>query len=174
MKDLLIEEDQELLDMLSGASDGMAETLNDVLSMQKIGEGEMELIFAPFSIISASVTKVFAAISAAAAAKNLKLEEHIAADVPPLLLGGYHVEHDIVNLLSNAVEFSLIGGVIRLNVTSQSAATRRSRRASKCPFPTQVPANLWRTRAISSVTSSMSVPTTYTYSRGTDRGWGWL
>ena len=47
MKDLLIEEDQELLDMLSGASDGMAETLNDVLSMQKIEEGKMELTFAP-------------------------------------------------------------------------------------------------------------------------------
>ena len=47
----------------------------------------MELTFAPFSI-SGSVTKVFEAMSAAATAKNLKLEEHIAADVPPLLLGG--------------------------------------------------------------------------------------
>ena len=73
--------------MMTGASDGMAETLNDVLSMQKIEEGKMELTFAPFSI-SGSVTKVFAAMSAAATAKNLKMEEHIAADVPPLLLGG--------------------------------------------------------------------------------------
>ena len=35
-------------------------------------------------------------MSAAATAKHLKLEEHIAAEVPPLLVGDvYHVEHVI-------------------------------------------------------------------------------
>jgi len=116
-KDLLVAEDQELLDMMTGASDGMAE---------KIEEGKMELTFAPFSI-SGSITKVFTAMSAAAAAKNVKMEEHIAADVPPLLVGDvYRVEHVIVNLLSNAVKFSPVGGVIRLNVTSSLTKKRSS------------------------------------------------
>jgi len=43
--------------MMKGASDFMCDTLNDVLSMQKIEEGKLELDLSPFSIHEA-VTKV--------------------------------------------------------------------------------------------------------------------
>ena len=122
-KDLLDATDQELLDMMTGASDGMSETLNNVLSMQKIEEGKMELIFVPFNLRS-SVTKVFSAMSEAAAAKNLRLEKLVAADVPLLMLGDvFRVEHVISNLLSNAINFSPDGGAIQLNVGVAAAET---------------------------------------------------
>eukprot|EP01035_Chromulina_nebulosa_P069250 gene69250-biopygen6051 len=125
-KELLDATDQELLNMMIGASDGMAETLNNVLSMQKIEEGKMELIFVPFNLKN-SVTKIFTLMSDAAMAKNLQLEKHIAADVPPLVLGDvYRVEHVISNLLSNAINFSPDGGAIQVNVSVAGSSGGKS------------------------------------------------
>ena len=56
--------------MMKGSSDFMVETLNDVLSMQKIEEGKLELIFAPFSI-GDSISKIFLALSGGLSSKTL-------------------------------------------------------------------------------------------------------
>jgi signal transduction histidine kinase len=121
-RDVLDSTDQELLVMMRGASEYMGETLNNVLSMQKIEEGKMELSFAPFSI-SGSITKIFSALSGSVITKNLVVERSIAADVPPVLVGDvFRVEHVISNLLSNAIKFSPEGGAIRVNVTATATA----------------------------------------------------
>ena len=110
--------DLELLDMMGGAADFMSETLNNILSMQKIEEGKMELTFVSFSI-SNSITKIFSAFSGASMAKNLAVEKHVAAEVPALLVGDvYRVEHVISNLLSNAIKFSPTNGAIRVHVSA--------------------------------------------------------
>eukprot|EP01035_Chromulina_nebulosa_P069509 gene69509-biopygen37134 len=107
--------------MMTGAADFMSETLNNILSMQKIEDGKMELTFSPFSI-GKSIHKVFSALSGAVVAKNLNVERNIAADVPALLVGDvYRVEHVISNLLSNAIKFSPDGGTIRVNVATEIA-----------------------------------------------------
>ena len=117
-RDELTAQDQELLVMMKGASEYMAETLNNVLSMQKIEEGKMELFFAPFNI-GGCITKIFSALSGSVITGNLVVEKNIAADVPPLLVGDvYRVEHVISNLLSNAIKFSPDAGVIRVNVSA--------------------------------------------------------
>eukprot|EP01035_Chromulina_nebulosa_P069494 gene69494-biopygen35810 len=96
----------------------MSETLNNILSMQKIEDGKMELTFVPFSI-GRSITKIFSALSGSIITKNLLIEKNIAADVPALLVGDvYSVEHVISNLLSNAIKFSPECGTIRVNVTA--------------------------------------------------------
>jgi signal transduction histidine kinase len=51
------ETDRESLLMMKGASEFMSDTLNDVLNMQKIEEGKMELDLSPFSMQDA-VSKV--------------------------------------------------------------------------------------------------------------------
>ena len=104
----------------------MTETLNNILSMQKIEEGKMELTFSPFSI-EKSINKVFSAMAGSVVAKNLNVERNIAADVPALLVGDvFRVEHVISNLLSNAIKFSPDGGTIRLNVTTTSSVINSS------------------------------------------------
>jgi signal transduction histidine kinase len=121
-RDVLDSTDQELLVMMRGASEYMGETLNNVLSMQKIEEGKMELSFAPFSI-SGSITKIFSALSGSVITKNLVVERSIAADVPPVLVGDvFRVDHVISNLHSNAIKFSPEGGAIRVNVTATATA----------------------------------------------------
>jgi len=51
------ESDRESLLMMRGASEFMCDTLNDVLSMEKIEGGKLRLSLSPFSIHDA-VTKV--------------------------------------------------------------------------------------------------------------------
>ena len=120
-KEGLDQEDRDVLAMMKGSSDFMVETLNDVLSMQKIEEGKLELIFAPFSI-SDSISKIFLALSGGLASKTLRVERDIAAGVPALLIGdAYRVEHVISNLLSNAIKFSPVGGAIRVSVDAAPA-----------------------------------------------------
>eukprot|EP01035_Chromulina_nebulosa_P069649 gene69649-biopygen48317 len=98
-RDVLEVVDKEMITTMAGAADFMTETLNNILSMQKIEEGKMELTFAPFSIEN-SVKKIFSAQSGSMVAKNLKIDMNIAADVPALLVGDvYRVEHVISNLL---------------------------------------------------------------------------
>jgi len=127
---VLEQSDLELLDMMDGAMDFMAETLNNVLSMQKIEEGKMELAFIPFNI-SDSIAKIFFAMSGAAMAKGLQVEKHIAAEVPPRLVGDiFRVEHVMSNLLSNAIKFSPMNGTIRVNVRAAPAVAT----ATESPF----------------------------------------
>ena len=115
-KESLDSSDKELLAMMTGASDFMAETLNDVLSMQKIEEGKLDLIYAPFNVNN-SIVKILSALSGGAMEKNLQIEKDIAADVPILLSGDvYRVEHVISNLISNSMKFSPQGGVIIVKV----------------------------------------------------------
>ena len=108
--------------MMTGVSDFMAETLNDVLSMGKIEEGKLDLIFAPFNI-NDSISKILSALSGGAIQKSLQLTTDIAADVPTLLLGDvYRVEHMISNLISNSMKFSPDGGAILVKVIANDSA----------------------------------------------------
>ena len=132
-KESLDSSDKELLAMMTGASDFMAETLNDVLSMQKIEEGKLELIYAPFNI-NHSITKILSALSGGAMEKNLQIEEDIAADVPALLSGDvYRVEHVISNLISNSMKFSPHGGIIQVKVTAKEIAQPPSHKIQALP-----------------------------------------
>eukprot|EP01036_Dinobryon_divergens_P061791 gene61791-biopygen28095 len=127
--------DLELLDMMGGAADFMSETLNNILSMQKIEEGKMELTFVPFSI-SSSITKIVSAMAGAAISKSVTMDQHIASEVPALLVGDvYRVEHVISNLLSNAIKFSPTNGAIRVTVSAAAAPDTHTPSPLPSPSP---------------------------------------
>ena len=54
MSETLQKEDLEYLDMMTGATEFMTDTLNNVLNMHKIEEGKLELDMAPFSLLEAA------------------------------------------------------------------------------------------------------------------------
>jgi anti-sigma regulatory factor (Ser/Thr protein kinase) len=92
--------------MMRNASDFMSDTLNDVLSMQKIEEGKLELDLSPFCI-SDAISKVFATYRGAVSVKKLTLRKTVDESMPSRIIGDrYRIEHVIANLLSNAVKFS--------------------------------------------------------------------
>ena len=113
-------EERESLLMMRGASEYMAGTLNDVLSMQKIEEGKLELEMRPFSIEEV-VRTVFATFKGSAVAKSLRLQCMIATELSEKLIGDrFRLEHVVGNFLSNAIKFSPQGGGITIEVSVPS------------------------------------------------------
>eukprot|EP01035_Chromulina_nebulosa_P069622 gene69622-biopygen45752 len=117
--DHLDESESELLLMMHSATDFMSETLNNVLSLQKMEEGKVQLETSAFSIAD-SIAKVSLSLAGAHVAKSLHLEKRVDASVPDRVLGDrYRVEHVVSNLLSNATKFSPEGGTIRIQVIAE-------------------------------------------------------
>ena len=105
-------EGYDTLTMMSTATLYMADTLNNILSMQKIEEGKFELVMAPFSVIDMLDT-VRLTVHGMMLEKELQLEVNVAKDVPCSVVGDrYRLEHILANLLSNAAKFSPARGLI--------------------------------------------------------------
>eukprot|EP01041_Mallomonas_annulata_P000687 gene687-1316_t len=123
MSENLEEEDMESLIMMKGASEFMSDTLNDVLSMQKIEEGKLELDLSPFSIKDA-ISKVILSLRGASTMNSITFHTYIGDYVPVKVLGDrYRIEHVISNLLSNAIKFSSYGKCIRIVVSCGAMKT---------------------------------------------------
>ena len=105
-------EDRESLLMMKGATSFMQETLNDILCMQKIEEGKLELIYAPFRPADA-VQVVRSVLQGSLAQKRIQLYTLVYDDVPEYVIGDrFRIEHVLANLLSNAIKFSHSNGRI--------------------------------------------------------------
>mmetsp|Transcript_19791 Transcript_19791/g.27208 ORF Transcript_19791/g.27208 Transcript_19791/m.27208 type:complete len:730 (-) Transcript_19791:249-2438(-) len=109
--------DLESLYMMKDASEFMNDTLNDVLSMQKIEEGKLELDLCPFCI-SDAISKVFATFRGTVIAKSITLVKTVSPMVPNRVVGDrYRIEHVLANLLSNSIKFSASGATVVVEVT---------------------------------------------------------
>jgi CheY-like chemotaxis protein len=108
--------DRESLGAMKNAAIFMRDTLNDVLSMQKIEEGKLVLEMTPFCI-AISTKNIVSIFQGALSAKNLNVTVRIDSDAPAKIIADrQRLEHTISNLLSNAIKFSLQGGVIAIVV----------------------------------------------------------
>lgn len=89
----ITEVDMDSLAMMRSASEFMSDTLNNVLSLQKIEEGKFELELSVFSF-EQIVFRVFATFRGAVTKKNLSLSHKIFPTVPSLVIGDVHrIEH---------------------------------------------------------------------------------
>jgi signal transduction histidine kinase len=98
--------ERDSLLMMRSASEFMSDTLDNVLSLQKIEEGKFELELVSFSF-EHILLRVFATFRGAVVKKNISLSHSILPTVPMRVIGDVHrIEHVISNLLSNAIKFS--------------------------------------------------------------------
>lgn len=117
--DHLDDAEQESLVMMKDASTFMSETLNDVLSMQKIEEGKLELELNPFSLHT-TLSKVCSTFKGALRNKNLRVVIDIPSDFPTDIIGDrFRIEHVMSNLLSNAIKFSPPNASVTMSVMSK-------------------------------------------------------
>eukprot|EP01036_Dinobryon_divergens_P061816 gene61816-biopygen28796 len=117
----LSEGDLESLGLMKDASTFMNDTLNNVLSIQKIEEGKLELDMSPFSIGDA-VFKVKAALRGGLLQKRIQVVLSRSPMVPERLLGDrYRIEHVIGNLISNAIKFSPDDSTIYVNISVEQS-----------------------------------------------------
>lgn len=95
-----------IIDELEDSTTFMTDTLNDVLSMQKIEEGALEFTMVPFSIAEL-LQQASHTVGRSISDKKINLVVTIEPDVPPRLIGDhFRIVHVLLNLVTNAVKFS--------------------------------------------------------------------
>eukprot|EP01039_Chlorochromonas_danica_P009966 gene9966-11016_t len=118
--DHLNEQDRETISLMREATGFMAETLNDVLSLQKIEEGMLELEYKAFQPNNL-VKSVLSNFRTQYESKKIEVLYHLDPNVPKEVLGDqFRLEHVLGNLLSNAIKFSDRESTIEVSVTYET------------------------------------------------------
>jgi signal transduction histidine kinase len=105
--------------MMNEATSFMSDTLNDVLSIQKIEEGKLELQYEVFAVKS-MINTVHLSLKGQLTSKNLNLIYFIDDNIPLKLRGDrFRIEHILANLISNAIKFSPSNSKITIKVKLQ-------------------------------------------------------
>ncbi len=113
----LAPQQRDFVAAIRSSAESLLVVINDVLDFSKIESGRMDLEHAPFSLITC-IEDAIETVSTAAAEKNLDLAARIGPDVPPSVIGdALRLRQILVNLLGNAVKFTLRGEV-KLEVSS--------------------------------------------------------
>jgi signal transduction histidine kinase/CheY-like chemotaxis protein len=102
---------QQYLQSIRSSADSLLQLINDILDMSKIEAGVMEIRPEPTDLreICDFIRVLF---SKAAAKKNIRLECHVASDLPnAILMDRIRLRQVLVNLVGNAVKFTDAGGV---------------------------------------------------------------
>ena len=108
----------DTLSMIRDAVNFMGDTLNDVMALQKVEEGSLELILKPFSIydLFQNIEDTFLEVSSTA---DVALETVVDNSMPQRLIGDkFRIRHVLCNLVSNAIKYSNPGSVVKLIVQS--------------------------------------------------------
>ncbi len=107
----LDDEQQECLRTVRTASDNLLELINDILDFSKIESGKLDLERQPYSF-QECVETALELVAPRATEKRLELACWVDPSVPQILLGDVtRVRQVIVNLLTNAVKFTVQGEV---------------------------------------------------------------
>jgi PAS domain S-box-containing protein len=125
METALTAEQRDFANTIRTSGEALLGLINDILDFSKIESGKMDMEQAPFELASC-LEDALDLFVVQASAKKLEIGYHIASDVPPWIVGDVtRLRQVIVNLVHNAVKFTLKGGV--------SVAVRRMESASAPP-----------------------------------------
>ena len=109
------------LQTIESSGSHLLELINDVLNLAKIEAGQITLDY-----ISVSVNQLcqssLAFIKHQAIKKQIRLEVRLPANLPNIMVDERRIRQVLINLLNNAVKFTLKGGQITLEVTQDFPA----------------------------------------------------
>lgn len=109
-------DEKNILVMMRASAEFMGDTLNNILSIQKMEEGLLSLNLLPMSF-ETCLRNVLLSVSGSLIKKNMILNTNISADIPKIVYGdAYAIEHVIINLISNAIKFSKEHTVIQIDI----------------------------------------------------------
>jgi len=108
--------DKETIVMMREATLFMTATLNDVLSIQKIEQGKLELILAKTSL-QGLISRVKSSLKGLLLSNGITITTTIDPTAPNnVLIDKHRIEHVIANLVSNACKFSPKEGVVTIDI----------------------------------------------------------
>jgi len=88
----------------------LLDLINDVLDLSKIEAGQLQVRFEPFDL-AGSIARCTASLTPQAEAKSLSLCCEVAQDIGEIRSDRRRVEQILLNLLNNAIKFTLRGEV---------------------------------------------------------------
>ncbi len=122
----LTDEQREFLETAKLSSDTLLTVINDVLDFSKIEAGKTDLEAQDFNLRD-SLQNVMKAFTLRASEKQLTLACETDEQVPVMICGdAYRLRQILINLLGNAIKFTLAGGValrVRVNHVDGENAT---------------------------------------------------
>ena len=117
--DLNDRQDEYLRDIL-GAGQHLLELLNDVLDLSKVEAGRMELNWSTFGVREA-IDYSLSMVRERAQQRSIRIDCDITPGVDQLFADRLRITQVIVNLVTNAVKFTPVGG--RITVTASTDGT---------------------------------------------------
>jgi CheY-like chemotaxis protein/anti-sigma regulatory factor (Ser/Thr protein kinase) len=117
--DLNERQDEYLRDIL-GSGQHLLELLNDVLDLSKVEAGQMELNRSIFGVREA-IEYSLSMVRERAQQRSIRVTCHIAAGVDELFADRLRITQVIVNLVTNAVKFTPVGGRISVTATTDGS-----------------------------------------------------
>ncbi|MFH1660005.1 MAG: ATP-binding protein [Pseudomonadota bacterium] len=108
----LDDETQEYLNIAQASANSLLAILNDILDVSKIEAGKLHIEHTPFEF-AALVNDVLRLMTPQIKDKGLSSECKLPADLPQTLIGDpLRIRQVLLNLIGNAVKFTLTGGIV--------------------------------------------------------------
>jgi len=115
VRDRILEPDEETIATLDGEAVLLSRLVDDLQELSLVEAGQMTLSRQPEDIPEL-VAQATDAMAAAAAAHNIRLERHVADDLPLISIDYHRISQVLRNLLDNALSHSVAGGSISVDV----------------------------------------------------------
>ena len=109
------------LQTIESSGSHLLELINDVLNLAKIEAGQITLDYTSVSVDQLCQSSL-AFIKHQAIKKQIRLEVRLPANLPNIMVDERRIRQVLINLLNNAVKFTLEGGQITLEVTQDFPA----------------------------------------------------
>ena len=109
------------LQTIESSGSHLLELINDILNLAKIEAGQITLDYTSVSVDQLCQSSL-AFIKHQAIKKQIRLEVRLPANLPNIMVDERRIRQVLINLLNNAVKFTLKGGQITLEVTQDFPA----------------------------------------------------
>jgi len=120
-----IEEDtrRELLQVVVDESDRMTRIVQDLLTLAQLDGRLQKLPMETFSF-QAAVERTMRAVALTAQEKHVRLKMHFAPNLSPITGYRPYVEQIVLNIVSNAVKYTVMGGYVRVKADETKGFVR--------------------------------------------------
>lgn len=122
----LDQEQREYLELARVSATSLLKLIDDILDFTKIDARKLVLESLPFDPRK-PLNQTIQTLSYKAAEKGLTISSEIADDLPPTLVGDpYRLKQVLINLIGNAIKFTLQGSVrVKVSVANRTGSTIR-------------------------------------------------